>query len=461
MDLTKLFQSIVLSSNDAILIVTSPSGQDDYGKIIFANPSFEKLSGYSSNELIGKSPDIFFGPKSDLNRLIVLRNAIQLSKSHNTRIFTYKKDKSVYWADVAIIPIPDANGVFTHYYSIIRDISQDREKEETFNLQTTILEQVQDAVVVFDKNRKVIYWNPFAEKLYQYRNHEMLGTRKFSELYHPADAPVARKAIQTVMQEGFWKGEIQMIRKDGSVFTALVSNRLLLNREDEVIGYVEVSTDITHHKKTQNELEISLREKEVLLKEIHHRVKNNMQIISSLLHLQSMQYNDTIIQEALIESQNRVRSMSMVHEKLYRSTNLSRIAFDDYIRELTHELMDTWVGTNTVINNHYEMEAVEIDIDKAIPCGLLVNELISNALKHGLKDQSSGLLVIKLQRRDAEIILTVENNGAPLPENFNIDKTDTLGMQLIASLTQQLIGEISYKTKPHTIFELRFNDLID
>lgn len=252
-----------------------------------------------------------------------------------------------------------------------------------------------------------------------------------------------------------------MIRKDGSVFTALVSNRLLLNREDEVIGYVEVSTDITHHKKTQNELEISLREKEVLLKEIHHRVKNNMQIISSLLHLQSMQYNDTIIQEALIESQNRVISMSMVHEKLYRSTNLSRIAFDDYIRELTHELMDTWVGTNTVINNHYEMEAVEIDIDKAIPWELLVNELISNALKHGLKDQSSGLLVIKLQRRDAEIILTVENNGAPLPENFNIDKTDTLGMQLIASLTQQLIGEISYKTKPHTIFELRFNDLID
>ena len=461
MDLTKLFQSIVHTTSDAILIISAPSGQDDYGTIIFANPSFEKLSGYTTKEIIGKSPQIFFGPKSDPDRLIVLRNAIRLSISHNTRVFKYKKDKSAYWAEVAIIPIPDANGDFTHYYSVTRDISQERENEETLNLQSTILEQVQDAVIVFDKNRKVIYWNSFAEQLYQYRAYEMLGTRKFSELYHPSDAPIARKAIQTVMQEGFWKGEIQMIRKDGSVFTALVSNRLLLNREDDVIGYVEVSTDITHQKRTQTELEISLREKEVLLKEIHHRVKNNMQIISSLLYLQSMQSDDMIIQEALIESQNRVRSMSMVHEKLYRSTNLSRIAFDDYIRELTHELMNTWVGSDTVIRNHYEMEAVEIDIDKAIPCGLLVNELISNALKHGLKDQPSGLLAIKLKRHNNEIILTVENNGNPLPDNFDIGRTETLGMQLIASLTQQLNGDLTYKVKPHTIFELRFNDLID
>ncbi|MCH8496389.1 MAG: hypothetical protein LAT57_12265 [Balneolales bacterium] len=107
------------------------------------------------------------------------------------------------------------------------------------------------------------------------------------------------------------------------------------------------------------------------------------------------------------------------------------------------------------------MEAVEIDIDKAIPCGLLVNELISNALKHGLKNQATGLLAIKLKRCNEVITLTVENNGTPLPDNFDLEKTETLGMQLIASLAQQLNGELSYKIEPHTIFELRFNDLID
>lgn len=450
-----LFANAVNQFQDAILIVEKPEHTDADPVIVFANQQIEELTGYSPEELRGKSPRILNSDESDQERLAEIHHAILNNLHYTTEMRNFHRDGTAYWVQVTLTPLCDATGTFTHYMSVNRDITHQRQVEDRILMHNSVLDQIQNGVVILDNNQRVIYWNDAAERLYQYTAREMMG-KKAAKLTYSEDAAIAKIAVKSMIEEGQWEGEIRLARKDGTYFPALVSNRILLDQNKEVIGYVGVSTDISYQKKIQRELQESLTEKEVLLKEIHHRVKNNMQVISSLLFLQSMQTEDKLIQDILIESQNRVRSMSMVHEKLYRSTNLSRIAFDDYIRELTADQMNTWLGRDSVIQKHFDVDYVEIDIDKAIPCGLLVNELISNAVKHGLKHQSSGNLWLSLHKNEGTVRITVANDGNKLPENFTLEHTETLGMQLIDSLTRQLDGKLEFKTDPHTVFELEF-----
>ncbi|MCC5925945.1 MAG: PAS domain-containing protein [Bacteroidetes bacterium] len=452
---SQLFSVAVEHFKDAILIIRKPESAGVEPVIEYANARVEQLTGYSPEELVGKSPKILNSEESDHERLDEIYKAMLNDESFCAEMKNYHRDGSPYWVEITLTPLRTQNASFTHYMSVNRDITRQRNVQNTMLLHASVLDQIQNGVVVLDKNQKVMYWNDAAERLYQYTAKEMMGNKAGKLTYHE-DSHIANAAVKAMIETGQWEGEIRLERKDGTCFPALVSNRKLLGDDEEVIGYIGVSTDISYLKKIQDELEESLSEKEVLLKEIHHRVKNNMQVISSLLFLQSMQTDDKLIQDILIESQNRVRSMSMVHEKLYRSTNLSRIAFDDYIIELTGDQMNTWLGKDSVVQKHFDVDYVEIDIDKAIPCGLLVNELISNAVKHGLKHQPSGNLWLSLHKNDGKVRITVGNDGNKLPEGFTLEHTDTLGMQLIDSLTRQLDGTLKYSRDPHTLFELEF-----
>jgi len=453
----QLFKAVVRHFRDAILIIKTPDKHEEDPEIVFANEQITALTGFTPAELVGQSPRLLNGPDTDPVKLEQIHKAIVNRETYSTELKNYHRNGKSYWAEITLTPICTDDGICTHYLSVNRDITEERRVRNTLLMQSSVLDQVENAIVVLDKDRKVIYWNASAEQLYQYNAEEMVGTRTIGKLTWPADRHITQKAIRQILAKGQWQGEIRLRRKDGSHFPALVSNRILLNEDKEIIGYIGVSTDITYQKQIQSELEDSLHEKEVLLKEIHHRVKNNMQVISSLLFLQSMQSDDPLVQEILVESQNRVRSMSMVHEKLYRSTNLSRIAFDDYILELTSDQMNTWVGKNSVIEKHFDLDYVEIDIDKAIPCGLLINELISNALKHGLKNHTTGNIWLSLKKQDDVVRITVANDGNPLPDGFTLEHTETLGMQLIDSLTRQLDGSLTFRQRPHTIFELEFS----
>ena len=454
---SQLFQNAVQHFQDAILIVRKPATKDDDPIIEYANDKVEVLTGYTPKELFGESPRVLNNKESDHERLKEIHQAILNNERFRTEMKNYHRNGRAYWVEVSLTPLCDGNGKYTHYMSVNRDITKERSVQNTMLLHASVLDQIQNGVIVLNKDQKVIYWNDAAERLYQYTAQEMMG-KKAAKLTYPEDAAIGKAAVKYMIDTGQWEGEIRLMRKDGTHFPALVSNRILLGEDKEIIGYVGVSTDISYQKRIQDELQESVNEKEVLLKEIHHRVKNNMQVISSLLFLQSMQTDDKLIQDILIESQNRVRSMSMVHEKLYRSTNLSRIAFDDYIIELTGDQMNTWLGKDSIIQKHFDVDYVEIDIDKAIPCGLLINELISNAVKHGLKNQSTGNLWLSLHKNDGTVRITVGNDGNLLPKNFTLDHTETLGMQLIDSLTRQLDGTLTFQREPHTLFELEFSE---
>jgi two-component sensor histidine kinase len=216
--------------------------------------------------------------------------------------------------------------------------------------------------------------------------------------------------------------------------------------------------DVTARKVADQKIRDSLKEKEVLLKEIHHRVKNNLQIIHSLLNMQSRRSKDPRILDALRESQNRVRTMALIHERLYRSTDLSEIDFKEYISRLVGELYLSFGVNADQLRLELELQPVRLGIDIAIPCGLIVNELVSNSLKHGFPGGRRGRLKLSLVAvEDGTVRLAIGDDGAGLPADLDFRKTETLGLQLVCTLVDQLGGTIGLDRAGGTEFLIVFN----
>jgi len=209
-------------------------------------------------------------------------------------------------------------------------------------------------------------------------------------------------------------------------------------------------------KRAEEEISASLRERETLLKEIHHRVKNNLQIVSGLLSLQAAKATEPETLEILDESQRRIKSMALIHEKLYRSSSLAEIDFGDYIKSLIDELRRMYNVADGVITITVEIENVQLGVDTAIPCALIVNELVSNSLKHAFPDGPAGEVTIALQRANGAHTLTVADNGVGFPADLDFRTTDSLGMQLVVTLVNQLDGTITLDRTKGTTFIITF-----
>jgi two-component sensor histidine kinase len=227
---------------------------------------------------------------------------------------------------------------------------------------------------------------------------------------------------------------------------------------DEYSGAVVVYTDITEQKRSEERVRNSLREKEVLLKEIHHRVKNNLQIISSLLSLQSKFIKDKQALDMFQESRNRVLSMALIHEMLYQSEDMAKIDFTDYIRNLAVDLYHAYVIDPDKIDLTVEGENIFLGLDQAITCGLVSNELVSNALKHAFPSSRKGRIQVHLHQSDEnEIELIVEDNGIGIPEEINVMETKSLGLELVTLLVgDQLKGKIELDRSGGTKFQINF-----
>lgn len=220
-----------------------------------------------------------------------------------------------------------------------------------------------------------------------------------------------------------------------------------------------LTEEINERTRAEQELRRLLDEKEVLLKEVHHRVKNNLQIISSLLNLQSGMIQDPATQMLFQDSQNRIRAMTLIHERLYRSHDLTRINLAPYIQELTTSLSRTYQQKSINVRMHIHANDIEIDMDTAVSCGLIINELVSNALKHAFTSRSEGEIIITLQSIDpCHYRMLVQDNGVGLPSTVNIATSETLGLQLVNSLVKQLDGTINIQSQQGTRFEIDFTD---
>jgi two-component sensor histidine kinase len=235
-----------------------------------------------------------------------------------------------------------------------------------------------------------------------------------------------------------------------------LNNELANHQRELAKRNCELDEERRRYLVLSEQLQVSLKEKDVLLREIHHRVKNNLQVISSLLSLQAQSLNDPYITSLFKDNQNRIRSMALVHEKLYQSSNLAMVNIASYTQSLINELFNIYGGWERVCCE-LEISQVFMPVDQAIPFGLVVYELASNALKHAFPQGRSGTLWVKLHEHQTnELTLTIADDGVGLPAGFDLEQAHSLGLSLVHSLVQQLKGTVSFSSEHGTRFEIQF-----
>lgn len=274
---------------------------------------------------------------------------------------------------------------------------------------------------------------------------------------------VSIKSDYSVRARKFNNDELGLLTESFNMMLSHIQNsdRALQNTHNELKKRArELQRELTERMLAELQLKKSLREKNILLKEIHHRVKNNLQIISSLIYLQSRQVEDQQLQQLLQDSQNRVRSMALIHDKLFNSTDLSRINFREYIRGLVSHLFNSYHIVSSKIKLEIAVKIPTLSINTAIYCGMIINELVSNSLKHAFPENQYGLILIKIEPADAgKFVLVVKDNGIGLPDDFRLDNINSLGLQLVNNLTEQLNGETEFFNDNGAIFQLTFEQI--
>jgi two-component sensor histidine kinase len=252
-------------------------------------------------------------------------------------------------------------------------------------------------------------------------------------------------------------GERQKIlgrRKNGEEFPAEASISKVA--VDDATMFTVIMRDVTQRTLDDERLKASLREKEVLLEEVHHRVKNNLQVVSSMLGLQARSLADAETRTALRESQHRIQSMALLHECLYQSDDLARIDFANYLEKLTDQLFHSY-GPQDRVRLATQLAPLQLDMNAAVPCGLIVNELLSNALKYGFPGDRPGIVRVELSEAEGNTVkLTVADNGVGLPPDFDWATSRTLGLRLVRTLAQQLHATVELNGANGAAFSITF-----
>jgi len=307
-----------------------------------------------------------------------------------------------------------------------------------------------------DADARYVYVSAKVRQSMGYDPEALLGKSFFDFLAPGEEARVrpvfdaARDADEPLRECIHWR-----VAKDGLRRSISTSGVPWRDESGAFKGYRGVDKDVTERMQAENELRESLAEKDTLLKEIHHRVKNNLQIISGLLYLQEEQVHDPVALESFRESRNRIASMALVHEELYRATSLSRIRLDDYIRELLPRLFGHAQKTPRLTFD-CRLDPVGVPIEQAVPAGLVLNELFTNAYKHAFAGREAGLLRVELREEEKDVVIVVSDDGPGLPKDFAPEGGATLGMQLVVNLTRQLGGSLDVRNHDGAAFTLRF-----
>ncbi|HLN28449.1 MAG TPA: PAS domain S-box protein [Gemmataceae bacterium] len=335
----------------------------------------------------------------------------------------------------------------------------EKELRESQQRLSGLVESAMDAIVCLDEEQRVILFNPAAEKLFGVPALKMVGM-PLDRLLPDASRAAHADAIEEFGKTGKTNrkmgefGTVTGVRPDGSVFPieASISH---IDADGKKI-YTAILRDVTDRLRAQEILRQSLKDKDALLKEVHHRVKNNLQIINSLLNLQAATIKDPTILALFADSQNRVRSMALVHETLYRSDCLGAVNLAEYLGGISDQLFRAYNTDPVRIKMTVDIAEADIDLERAIPCGLIVNELVSNALKHAFPNGRTGNIRIAFARvSDKDYALTVADNGVGLPAGSESLPT-TLGLQLVPDLTKQLGGLLACKSGGGTTFRITF-----
>jgi PAS domain S-box-containing protein len=432
------------------------------GLYVSINTGFTKIMGYSEKEIIGRTSiemNIWDDP-ADRRRLVAGLQKDGVVENLEARFRAMNGDLKYGLMSAALIEIDR----LPHVLSITRDITERRRAEQALRESELkfrgIFENVQDLYYETTIDGTILEVSPSIEILSkgQYRRDDLLG-RNITDFYSESgDRPVL---LEILKERGrITDHEITLKSRDGSLIICSLSAEIrpdAQGRPEKIVGSM---LNITERKRAEEAIRVSLQEKEVLLREIHHRVKNNLQVISSLFNLQAGHTLNEGCRAILKAAQTRIRSISLIHERLYQSGQLSRIDFGGYLNSLAVHLIHVYCPQPGRIRLETDFEDMTLDIASAIPCGLLLNELISNALKHAFPENRGGIVRIGLKHEpDGLIEIRVADNGIGFPENLDFRNARSFGLQIVSLLGGQLDATIELDRTSGTAFTAIFREL--
>ena len=350
--------------------------------------------------------------------------------------------------------VADAFGRPLRVLGSCQDVTDQRSAELARDRLARLVEFSDDGMISIDPQLSIETWNSGATKLFDRTAAEMIGQPV--TILVPADGVdnATDRLTKILANHHYNQYECVLMRPDGQRFDAAVTSSAIRNHAGEIIGIASVVRDVSQRTKIDAQLRASLQEKEVLLREIHHRVKNNLQVISSFLNLLIAKLSSADARRAMTESQSRIQSMALVHQLLYQSKDFASIDFGDYMRALAHRLLKTYRPNGDVC---VDVESsVRLEIDPAITCGLIVNELLANALTHAFPNNRRGHVGVSLVCVNNRYMLDVADDGVGIPEDLSIDRVQSFGLKIARTLTQQLGGTLTLTRTAGTTVHLEF-----
>ena len=430
------------------------------GRFIKVNPYLCTMLGYFENELLATTFQAITHPDDLLtcNELLRQMLAGEVSTCQEEKRYIHKLGHTV-WAFLSVSMVHDKDGDPLHFIFHIQDITEHkkavealRESEEKYR---ALFEQAPDSILLVDADT-----GELAE--FNSKTHENLGytSEEFKKLkirdfeVFESEEKVSRH-IRKVIRGGSDIFETKHRTKDGRIRNILARSRAVSVGGRNLT--LSILSDITDRKIVEERIKAALDDNELLLKEIHHRVKNNLQIVCSLFNLQKESIKDKETFEMVSECQNRIRAIALVHEKLYKSKSFTYINIDEYITDLIKRLFSFYeINPNKIILK-VDMDNILLGINTAIPVGLIITELTSNSLQYAFPEGREGEINITVRLIDAdEINIVISDNGVGLPANVNIRNAESLGLQIVDTLIKQLKGKIEIHRKGGTKFNIKF-----
>ncbi len=455
----ELFRTIFDQSAAGIAQV---SPKEEYLRV---NKRFCEITGYREEELLSMN----FRDISHLddfeNEQIMIDCVIQ-NKADNftTEKRIWHKDGRLIWINMAVNIMKNKEGVIKFGLISIIDVTERRKiAERLLDLSTRLTLAVESAEIGiwdYEVRNKILHWD---ERMYS-----LCGRRWSDESnaynawqcsLHPKDLQrVNREINEAIEGKSDFDTDFRVIWEDGSVHF-LRAFAIVQHEKDSARRLIGINFDITKSRCSEQKLKSALAEKSTLLRELYHRTKNNMQVICSMLDLEAMNNDSEYVRRTFQEMGNRIQTMSMVHNKLYQSENLSQIDLSEYIGELSQLMIKGNLRGETEINIRTELEPIKILMDIAIPCGLILNELISNSLKYAFSGRTTGEIFIKLSKAENIVYLTYTDNGVGLPEDFEFEQDRKLGLLLVQKLiSSQLKGQMRYNNENGLAYQIRFSE---
>ncbi|AKB50450.1 Sensory transduction histidine kinase [Methanosarcina barkeri str. Wiesmoor] len=495
------YRQIVETSQEGIWLT------DNSNRTVFVNQKVSEMLGYSIEEILGRSPQKFISPEfstgmedrlreymPEVNRLEV--NRLEVNRLEVNRLIDYRftrKDGSDLWCILSFSPLFDDQGKYAGSLIMIMDITdckrtekalkkaynslEEKIKERTAELKIAYsslkenersLAEAQELAHIGNWCRNIetgeVRWSDEVYRIFGFKPQEFGVTYDmFLSRVHPDEREYLVEVVKQALDKKFFDAEYRIIRPDGVERILHEDIKVICDNENTPIRLNGTVQDITERKKAEEAL---IKLEKTRIKEIHHRIKNNLQVISSLLDLQADKFKDESVRKAFSESQNRVFSMSLIHEELYKGDEACSLDFSSYLEKLAENLFRTYSTSGKSIHLNTDLEEnTFLDMDTAVPLGIIVNELISNSLKHAFTEKKEGEIQVRFFRDKEKcnemhsliFSLIISDNGIGIPEDLDLENIKSLGLQLVNILVDQLDGELQLKRDNGTNFTLKFS----